>query len=369
MKLYISFIIDILLLLLLASSLGIIRLHFLFLFLIIYYFSYYIVKKYIHNYFGYLIFYSFLIINNYVLFSTTIFHTLIFSCIFFILLFKKNISLVEKFIFSVLIIVVSMFLSMDFPSSFDIFVLLLQGFIILLLTSHNKKQQVTRPIMIIGLSIVSFLLLHIGIYFRIGLFYVISMFFPSIGYAVTPLFERIPTRTGNKIAKVLQNQSGNNSQLHEGLVSSSNNQSSQLPYILIGVTGLFLMSYVIYRIVKRKNGLKIKETNILPAVFMPSKVTNGTKNKKSKAPENPFRYIIFQLEQQLHPPFSRHRGETLEDWLFRLKRLGISINEMLIIHSYNEARYSQNKLDSHLLTSLEKEFEHIIAQQKSGKGS
>lgn len=157
--------------------------------------------------------------------------------------------------------------------------------------------------------------------------------------------------------------------MHEGIVSSSYNQSSQLPYILIGVAGLFLMSYVVYRILKRKNGLKIKEMNVLPAVFMPSNVTNRTKNKKSKAPENPFRFIIFQLEQQSEHTFSRNRGETLEDWLFRLKRLGISINEMLIIQSYNEAHYSQNKLDSHLLTSLEKEVEHIISQQKSGKGS
>lgn len=203
MKLYISFIIDILFLLLLASSLGMIKLHFLFLFLIVFYFSYYIVRTYIHNYFGYLFLYSFLIVITYVLFSTTIFHTLIFSCVFFILLFKKNISLIEKFIFSALIIIVSVFLSMDFPSSFDIFVLLTQGFITLLLTSHNKKQEVTRPIMIIGLSIASFLLLHIGIYFRIGLVYFISMFFPSIGYAVTPLFELIPTRTGNKIVQVL----------------------------------------------------------------------------------------------------------------------------------------------------------------------
>ncbi|WP_155894954.1 hypothetical protein [Bacillus sp. 123MFChir2] len=127
------------------------------------------------------------------------------------------------------------------------------------------------------------------------------------------------------------------------------------------------MSYVVYRIVKRKNGLEVKETNILPAVFMPSKVTNGTKNKKSKAPENPFRYIVFRLEKQLKHPYSRRRRETLEDWLFRLKRLEISINEVLIIQSYNEARYSQNKLDSHLLTSLEKKLNILLLNKKAAK--
>ena len=45
------------------------------------------------------------------------------------------------------------------------------------------------------------------------------------------------------------------------------------------------------------------------------------------------------------------------------------MNEMLIIHSYNEARYSQNKLDSHLLASLEKEIEHIIYQQKTWRSN
>ncbi|WP_244547948.1 MULTISPECIES: DUF4018 domain-containing protein [unclassified Bacillus (in: firmicutes)] len=347
-----------------------IKLHFLFLFLIVYYFAHYIVRKYIHNYWGYLFLCSFLIISNYFLFFTTIFHTLIFSCTFFILLFKKNISLIEKFSFSVLIIIVSIFLSMDLPSSFDIFLLLLQGFITLLLTSHNKKQKVSRTIMIIGLSIASFVLLHIGIYFRMGLLNVITMILPGIGYAVTPLFELIPTRTSNKIVQVWQDTYGNKSQLKEGIVSSSNsNHSSQLPDTLIGITILLLMSYAVYRILKRKNSLKINESNILPAVFMLSRDTNATKNKKVKAPENSFRFIIFRLEQQLQHPFSRNRGETLEDWLFRLKRLGISMNEMLIIQSSNEARYSQNKLDSHLLTSLKKEVEHVIYQQKKWRNN
>lgn len=259
---------------------------------------------------------------------------------------------------------------MDLPSSFDIFLLLLQGFITLLLTSHNKKQKVSRTIMIIGLSIASFVLLHIGIYFRMGLLNVITMILPGIGYAVTPLFELIPTRTSNKIVQVWQDTYGNKSQLKEGIVSSSNsNHSSQLPDTLIGITILLLMSYAVYRILKRKNSLKINESNILPAVFMLSRDTNATKNKKVKAPENSFRFIIFRLEQQLQHPFSRNRGETLEDWLFRLKRLGISMNEMLIIQSSNEARYSQNKLDSHLLTSLKKEVEHVIYQQKKWRNN
>ena len=209
-----------------------------------------------------------------------------------------------------LIIIVSVFLSMDLPSSFDIFLFLLQGFITLLLTSYNKKQQVSRTIMLIGLSIASFLLLQIGIYFRMGFFYVVSMILPGISYAVTPLFELIPTRTSNKIVQVWQNTYGNKSQLKEDIVSSSNsNHSSQLPYILIGITILLLMSYAVYRILKRKNGLKIKETNILPAALMPSISTNSQKNKKGKAPENPFRFIIFRLEQQLQHPFSRRRGK------------------------------------------------------------
>ncbi|MEY8347412.1 DUF4018 domain-containing protein [Bacillus cereus] len=339
---------------------------FLFLFLILYYYLHYIITKYIPNYLGYFFLCLFQIISSYFLFSTSVLNTLIFSFVFFILLFKKNISLVEKLIFSVLSIIIFMFLYMRIPSFLDISLLLLQGIFTMLLTSHNKHQQITRAALLSSLSIVSFILLYVGHYFRILLLHVLHIILPSISYIVIPLFESIELKHGDKIIQVLDKTYGGHSEFQNMSVHSSEH-SYTFFYILFWSIIIGISFYTTYRLLKRKNVSNPKEDSIPLAFFATNKSTKV--KKKAKAPTDSFRLIIFRLEEQLQDPLSRKCGETLETWLFRLKELGISMNEKLIIQSYNETRYSQNKLDFHLLTSLENEVNCIIQQQKRLKKS
>ncbi|WP_265182886.1 DUF4018 domain-containing protein [Bacillus gaemokensis] len=310
--------------------------------------------KYIPNYLGYFFLCLFQIISSYFVFSTSVLNTLIFSVVFFILLFKKNVSLIEKIIF--------LFLHMRPPSFFDVFLLLLQGIFTLQLTSHNKHQQIARATLLSSLSIVSLILLYVGNYFRILLFHVINILLPGIGYIITPLFESIELKHGDKIIQVLDKTYRGHSELQK-ISTRSSEHSYSLFYILFWSILIVIIFYTTYRLLKRKNVSKLKEASIL-SVFSATNISTKEK-KKAKAPNDPSRLIIFRLEQQLQGPFSRKCGETLENWLLRLKRLGISMNERLIIQSYNKTRYSQNKLDSHQLTSLESEVNCIIQQQKN----
>ncbi|MDG4657256.1 DUF4018 domain-containing protein [Ectobacillus antri] len=280
-------------------------------------------------------------------------------CAYLVLVLKQDKTPKEMLLYTAGIPVIATFLHMEIASIESWLLLLLQGILTLVWTSHNHKQSMARLLIIVGVSVISFGLLLLLPYIRFVLAHIMGLLAYGAGEILKPLFEWLQLNAGSEVEEAAEKMKAGTPKWAEG-VTQTNTSVTDWIYILAVVVMLSVISYICIRLMRKKQWHSVQLETAMAAdsfVHMPNK------RVPIKAPASPIRKQIFTLEKELREPFGRKRGETLESWLTRLEKEELIGNKHLLLIAYNTARY-HDKHDVTLVKPLQQEIKQILKRQK-----
>ncbi|MFD3449512.1 DUF4018 domain-containing protein [Microbacteriaceae bacterium 4G12] len=302
----------------------------------------------------------------YFLCSFSLINALLGSLLFFVVYVRKDISIGQKYLFSLCSVGCGVFLTMSSPSKLEISLLVIQGVLSLFVTSHNKQQRLFRFTTLGLIGIVSLSVQYILPYIQAMFSFLTKHLALGTGYILMPLFRFY---LGNQVEETWNKyQNHVRQEPIEGPQVQQSGQSSFLYYVLLVL--IFSVSlYVLYRIVKRKFSYVYSDySRDWHVLSDSSKREKQRRSKKIPIPTNPVRKEILRLEKVLKQPLRRQRGETMEQWLGRLKEdEGVQIDVEFLTQAYNEARYYNSETNKAILEATKQEVAYIIKSQKKRK--
>lgn len=279
---------------------------------------------------------------------------------FFLVYAKDNVSPFHKLLGAFLWFFCSFLLHMQFPSIWEIGLLILHTLLTLWMTSFNRNQQVMRLLSVTTIGVISFLIIPLFPYVRAGIAYAIQWIALGVGYILNPLFL---TSEQNQTDHSL------NTNLTQGKLEPPPGPTKEYdPFIIQCLTSLIIVIvaiYVIRKLYKRRHEFKLGRMSAYePIIVGPEQESIQKRNRKLRPPNNAIRKEIFKLEKKLKPPFNRRRGETVEQWMERLRtEEDIYIQSNIIIEAYSTARYGE-KEDSTLLQQFKTEAHTLYNYKK-----
>ncbi|WP_020061074.1 DUF4018 domain-containing protein [Bacillus sp. 123MFChir2] len=282
---------------------------------------------------------------------------------FFIMYAKDAFSPFHKLLGAFLWNFCSFLLHMQFPSIWEIGLLILYTLLTLWITSFNRNQQMLRLFSITAIGIIGFLFIPILSYVRTGIAYALQWIALGLGYILNPLFLS---------AERKQKDDSLNLNLGEGNSPPSPVPEKEYdPFILQSITILIIVVAaicVIWKLYKKRHEINFGHlSSYEPIIVGPKQGNIQKRNRKLRPPNNAIRKEIFKLEKKLKPPLNRQRGETVEQWMERLHREEeISIQFEVIINAYNATRYA-NHDNTELLQKFKREVHTLYNYRKAMK--
>lgn len=279
---------------------------------------------------------------------------------FFLMYAKDDVSPFHKLLGAFLWSFCSFLLHMQFPSIWEIGLLILYTLLTLWITSFNRNQQMLRLFSITAIGILVFLFIPILSYVRTGIAYALQWIALGLGYILNPLFLS---------AERKQKDDSLNLNLGQGNSPPPPVPEKEYdPFILQSITILIIVVaaiYVIRKLYKRRHEIKFgRMSSYDPIVVGPEQGNIQKRNRKLRPPNNAIRKEIFKLEKKLKPPLNRQRGETVEQWMERLgTEEDIYIQSNIIIEAYSTARYGE-KEDNTLLQQFKTEAHTLYNYKK-----
>lgn len=268
---------------------------------------------------------------------------------FFLVYAKDDVSPFQKLLGAFLWSFCSFLLHMQLPSIWEIGLLILHTILTLWITSSNRNQQLLRLFSITAIGGIVFLFIPLLSYVRIGISYALQWMALGLGYILNPLFLSAEQKQTDRTI---------NSNLTQGkLPPPPDIQKNYDPIILQSITILIIAVvaiYVVWKLYKRRHEIKFGHmSSYEPIAIGPEQGNIKKRNRKLRPPNNAIRKEIFKLEKKLKPPFNRRRGETVEQWMERLRtEEDIQIQSDIIITAYSTARYG-----------AEEDYNHTLLQQ------
>lgn len=279
---------------------------------------------------------------------------------FFLVYAKDDVSPFHKLLGAFLWSFCSLLLHMQFPSIWEIGLLILYTLLTLWITSFNRNQQMLRLFSITAIGILVFLFIPILSYVRTGIVYALQWIALGLGYILNPLF-----------LSAERKQKDDSLNLNLGPGNSPPPPVPEKEYdqlILQSITILIIVVvaiYVIWKLYKRRHEIKFGRMSSYEPIAVGPELENILKrNRKLRPPNNAIRKEIFKLEKKLKPPLNRQRGETVEQWMERLhKEEDICIQSDIIIKAYSTARYGDQE-DYTLLQQFKNETNTLYHYKK-----
>ncbi|ENQ3079708.1 DUF4018 domain-containing protein [Bacillus cereus] len=279
---------------------------------------------------------------------------------FFLVYVKDNVSPFHKLLGAFLWSFCSLLLHMQFPSIWEIGLLILYTLLTLWITSFNRNQQMMRLSSITAIGIIVFLFIPLLSYVRTGIIYALQWIALGLGYILNPLFLAAERKQTDRTL---------NSNLTQGnLPPPPGSNKVYDPFIIQCLTILIIVVvaiYVIWKLYKKRHEIKFGRMSSYEPIAVGPELENILKrNRKLRPPNNAIRKEIFKLEKKLKPPLNRQRGETVEQWMERLRiEEDIRIQSDIIITAYSTARYGAEE-DNTLLQQFKTETNTLYNYQK-----
>lgn len=279
---------------------------------------------------------------------------------FFLVYAKDDVSPFHKLLGAFLWSFCSFLLHMQFPSIWEIGLLILHTILTLWITSSNRNQQLLRLFSITAIGGIVFLFIPLLSYVRIGISYALQWMALGLGYILNPLFLSAEQKQTDRTI---------NSNLTQGkLPPPPDIQKNYDPIILQSITILIIAVvaiYVIWKLYKKRHEIQFGHmSSYEPIAAGPEQGNIQRRNRKLRPPNNAIRKEIFKLEKKLKPPFNRRRGETVEQWMERLRiDEDIHIQSDIIIKAYSTARYADQE-DYTLLQQFKNETNTLYHYKK-----
>lgn len=279
---------------------------------------------------------------------------------FFLVYAKDDISPFHKLLGALSWFFFSIILHMQFPSIWEIGLLILHALLTLWMTSFNRNQQIIRLLSVTAIGIISFLIIPLFPYVRAGIAYALQWIALGLGYILNPLF---------LTAEQKQTDHTLNSNLTQGKLKPPPGPTKEYdPFIIQCFMTLIIIvvaTYVIWKLYKRRHEIKFGRMSSYEPIAVGLEQRNIQKrNRKLRPPNNAIRKEIFNLEKKLTPPLNRQRGETVEKWMERLRnKEDIHIQSDIIIKAYSTARYADQE-DYTLLQQFKNEINTLYHYKK-----
>ncbi|PEA52678.1 hypothetical protein CON64_22370 [Bacillus pseudomycoides] len=282
---------------------------------------------------------------------------------FFLVYAKDDVSPFHKLLGAFLWSFCSFLLHMQFPSIWEIGLLILYTLLTLWITSFNRNQQMLRLFSITAIGSIVFLFIPLLSYVRTGITYALQWIALGLGYILNPLFLSAERKQTDRTL--------NSNLTQDNLPPPPGPNKEYDPFIIQCLTILIIVVvaiYVIRKLYKRRHEIKFgRLSSYEPIAVGPEQGNIQKRNRKLRSPNNAIRKEIFKLENKLNPPLNRQRGETVEQWMERLhKEEEVSIQFEVIIDAYNAARYA-NRDNTELLQKFKREVHTLYNYRKAMK--
>jgi hypothetical protein len=239
-------------------------------------------------------------------------------------------------------VVLSMLTDLGMAYRMVVLLLLLQAILYLMISSKTMYERKWRLFTLALLSFCTWIIVHFSDVMQVIVKTVFSQTFTSLvtlaGYVVGFIGQFISVEKLEEVEKEeseqQQTQAGEQPQQELPLEMTTGVDDVGPIFLMICIG---VIAYFIVKKMKKRKGIQAKEGMSTPTTVDRHHHLFGI---NVRPPKNPVRNKVFHLEKQMKGSYARNRGETFEQWMFRLRNVQkLPIEPEEIIAIYNQVRY------------------------------